>query len=70
MLIEAIDDDERLIDDDDRYRVVAVIEEDGSYEKTVSATYKKREDARYLSTTLGRYTDSVTLFLLCDNCPT
>lgn len=70
LLIEAVDEDGRLIDDDDRYRIVAVIEENGYYEKTVSATYKRSEDAWLLSTTLGRSTDTIKLFLLCTDCRT
>lgn len=70
LLIEAVDEDGRLIDDDDRYRVVAVVDEDGYYEKTVSALYKRNEDARRLSTTLWYRTDYVTIYLLCDNCRT
>ncbi len=70
LLVEAVDEDGRLIDDDDRYHVVAVVDEDGYYEKTVSALYKSSEDARRISTTLGERTDSVTLYLLCDNCST
>ncbi len=70
LLVEAVDEDGRLIDDDDRYRVVAVVDEDGYYEKTVSALYKRNEDARRLSTTLGYRTDYVTIYLLCDNCRT
>jgi len=50
--VEAVDEDGRMIDDDDRYRVVAVVDEDGYYEKTVSGLYKRNEDARLLSTTL------------------
>lgn len=68
--VEAVDEDGRMIDDDDRYRVVAVVDEDGYYEKTVSGLYKRNEDARLLSTTLWLRTDSVTLYLLCDNCKT